>query len=217
MNTDSKATLPTQRRGSWYQRLFASMMAFGSDANQQFYNQYKRRLFSDLHGDVLEIGPGTGPNLPYYAHAVRWQGLEPNPAMFPYIRQEAQRLDISAQVHEGHAEHIDAADDSFDAVVCTLVLCSVADPQRTIQEIKRVLKPGGQFVFIEHVAAPATSNLRYLQHMIKPIWKPLSDGCHPDRETWATIQNAGFASVQLDHFRVKVPIVAPHIAGVAIK
>jgi ubiquinone/menaquinone biosynthesis C-methylase UbiE len=215
MTTTSHTALP--RRASRYQRLFARMMAAEQQARRQYYDARKRALLNNLHGDVLEIGPGAGANLPYYSRDVRWLGLEPNPAMFPYMQQEAQRLGMTIQLREGRAEQLDAADNSFNAVVSTLVLCSVPDPQRTIQEILRVLKTGGRFVFIEHVAAPRESGLRRRQRIVTPLWKRLGDGCHPDRETWAIIENAGFSSVQIDHFRLKVPIAGPHIAGYAVK
>ena len=205
------------RRASWYQRMFASALAAEQQTRHADYDSRKRALLGELHGDVLELGPGTGPNLAYYARDVRWLGLEPNPAMFPYLQQEAQRLGMAIQLGEGRAEQIDAADNSFDAVVATLLLCSVPDPRRTLQEIRRVLKAGGRFVFIEHVAAPRGSGLRRWQQILKPLWKPLSDGCHPDRETGATIESAGFSSVQLEQFRLAVPIAGPHIAGYAVK
>ncbi|MBI5958638.1 MAG: class I SAM-dependent methyltransferase [Chloroflexi bacterium] len=217
MTTRSDTTPTARRRASWYQRLFASMMATQQRTWFHYYDSRKRALLSDLHGDVLEIGPGTGSNLAYYARDVRWLGLEPNPAMFPYAQQEAQRLGMVIQLREGRAEQVDAADNSFSAVVSTLVLCSVPDPQRTLSEILRVLKPGGRFVFIEHVAAPRESGLRRRQRIMRPVWKIVSDGCHPDRETWVMIEKAGFSSVQIDHFRLKVPIAGPHISGYAVK
>lgn len=193
------------------------MTAAETRTRHHYYDSRKRALLGDLHGDVLEIGPGAGGNLAYYSPDVHWLGLEPNPAMFPYVQQEAERLGLTIQLREGRAEQLDAADNSFDAVVGTMVLCSIPDPQQTLQEIRRVLKVGGRFVFIEHVAAPRESRLRRFQRIVKPVWIMLSDGCHPDRETWVTIENAGFSSVQLDHFRLDVPIVGPHIAGFAVK
>ncbi|MBK8023502.1 MAG: class I SAM-dependent methyltransferase [Chloroflexi bacterium] len=210
------ATLP-RRRGSLYQRLFARAIASESSVNQGPYEDYRRALLADLHGDVLEIGPGTGPNLPYYSRDVRWIGLEPNPAMFPYVEREAARLGLTIDLREGAAEDLGVPDESLDAVVSTRVLCSVGDPHRALQEIRRALKPGGRFVFIEHVAAPRESALRRFQQIIKPIWRTVGDGCHPDRETWVAIQHAGFSHVHLEHFRVDFPIVGPHIAGVAVK
>lgn len=179
------------------------------------YDAHKRALLGDLRGDVLEIGPGTGPNLAYYPLGVRWLGLEPNPAMFPYLRREAQRLGMTIRLREGRTEQIDATDGSFDAVVGTLVLCSVSDPHRTLREILRVLKPGGRFVFIEHVAAPPGSGLRRLQRFLRPVWRAVSDGCHTDRETGAMIEGAGFRRVEIGSFRLDVPVVGQHIAGYA--
>jgi len=217
MTPTSNPTTPTPRRATWYQRLFAGAMAGGRQSREPQYVTHKRALFRDLHGEVLEIGPGAGPNLAYYPQDVRWTGIEPNPAMFPYIEKEAQRLGITIHLRDGTADAINAPDDHFDAVVSTLVFCSVPDPRHSLQEIRRVLKPGGRFVFIEHVAAPPDTLTRRLQRFVKPLWKPLADGCHPDRETWATIENAGFHQVHLEHFRLDFPIVAPHIAGYAVK
>src|SRR3712207_6005618 len=126
MTPESNPTVT--RRASWYQRLFASALAAEQQTRHADYDARKRALLGELRGDVLELGPGTGPNLAYYSRDVRWLGFEPNPAMFPYLQQEAQRLGMTIQLREGRAEQIEAADASFDAVVGTLVLCSVSDP-----------------------------------------------------------------------------------------
>lgn len=113
---------------------------------------------------------------------------------------------------------MDVEDNSIDAVVSTLVLCSVDSLAATLQEVLRVLKPGGRFFFLEHVAAPQGTGLRRLQHWVQPLWKTLGDGCRPDRETWVTLENAGFERVDYQHFRANVPaIVSPQIIGVATK
>jgi len=177
----------------------------------------KSGLLGELTGTVIEIGPGSGPNLRYYAKTVRWIGIEPNPYMRAYLRREAERVGVKAELREGTAEAMDCPGGSIDAVVSTLVLCSVPDLRDTLSEILRVLKPGGQFVFIEHVAAPPGSRLRKWQRRLRPWFHFLADGCSPDRETWRAIESAGFAEVRLEHFDGPVPIVRPHIAGVAIK
>lgn len=208
---------PSPKQTSWYKRLFAYMMANSSEEFNKLVEQRKRTLLGDLHGNILEIGPGTGPNLAYYASDIHWLGIEPNPAMFPYVQREAQRLGLNAELREGRSELLPVPDASIDAVVGTLVLCSVHNPAKTLQEIVRVLKPGGKFIFIEHVAAPRGTRLRRFQRFVRPLWSAFSDGCQPDRETWTTIEGAGFNRVQLDHFRLAEPIVAPHIAGFAVK
>jgi SAM-dependent methyltransferase len=215
MTLNSTPTPP--RPATWYQRFFAGAMARGRQRREPYYETRKRALFRDLHGDVLEIGPGAGPNLVYYPRDVRWTGMEPNPAMHPYLIEEARHLGMTIRLDSGTADAIPFPDNHFDAVVSTLVLCSVPDPRHTLQEIYRVLKPGGRFVFIEHVAAPPDTMTRRWQGFLKPLWKPLADGCHPDRETGATIESAGFREVKIEPFHLDFPIVGPHIAGYAVK
>jgi SAM-dependent methyltransferase len=178
---------------------------------------HKRELFSALEGTVLEIGPGAGVNLKYYLGSVRWIGIEPNPYMHPYIQREARRLGREIEVRLGSATSLGVADGSVDAVVSTLVLCSVKDPSAVVREILRVLKPGGKYVFVEHVAAPAGTWLRRIQDFIQPAWTFFADGCHPNRETWATLKEAGFARVDYQQFRAPAGLAAPHIAGEAVK
>lgn len=179
---------------------------------------YKQQIFNKLAGTVVEIGPGTGPNLRYYqVDRIRWIGIEPNPYMHPYLAVEAERSGLVPLICEGTAERLPFADDTIDNVVSTLVLCSVADQRCVFEEILRVLKPGGEFVFIEHVAAPHGTRLRQLQRRIKPVWKIFGDGCEPDRDTGNVIQAAGFRNVSFVNFKAPVPIASPQICGVATK
>ncbi len=208
---------PPPKRANPYKRLFAYMMSSASVTYDKMVADRKRALLGGLHGSVLEIGAGTAPNLSYYPADVNWIGIDPNPAMFPYAQKEAQRLGRQIELRSGQSEQLDMPDGSMDAIVSTLVICSVHDPHKTLQEIMRVLRPGGQFVFIEHVAAPAKSSLRSLQRLINPFWKLGADGCHLDRETWTVIEGAGFNQVNLDHFRIESPLISPHIAGFAVK
>lgn len=203
----------------WYQRLFAWMMAHATVQYEAEVGDRKRALFQEIQGTILEIGPGTGPNLAYYPRNSHWIGIEPNPYMDPYLQQEAARLGLNIDIRRGTAEHLAGiCDHSVDAVVSTLVLCSVENLAKTLQEVLRVLKPGGRFFFLEHVAAPPNTWLRRLQHWIRPLWKVLGDGCHPDRETWVALEQAGFERVEYQHFRAPVPaIVSPQIIGVAHK
>lgn len=214
-----KSSIKSQSQSSpgWYKSAFAWMMAHLSAEYEQAVSDRKHSLFATIHGDVLEIGPGTGPNLSYYPKDIHWIGIEPNPYMHPYLQKEAENLGLNIDIRTGTAEGIDAEDNSIDTVVSTLVLCSVPNLSATLQEILRILKPSGRFLFIEHVAAQKGTFLRQIQSGIKPIWKVLADGCNPDRETWIALENAGFASVNYEHFEVSVPLVSPHIMGVATK
>ena len=203
-----------------YQRIFAAMMAQADSEQDTLYGDRKRALFADLEGTVLEIGPGSGVNLRYYPAGIRWIGVEPNPHMHPYIHKKANTLNLDVTVLNDTAETmaIDAA--SVDAVVGTLVLCSVPDVNATLTEIQRVLRPGGRFYFIEHIAAPEGTFLRKAQRGIRPLWKLLADGCHPDRATHHLLDAAGFSDVRYEHFDVTaapVPITKPHIIGVATR
>lgn len=209
------------RRGSLRQRLFAWTTAH-QDNYETSMAARKRMLFGGLHGAILEIGPGAGSNLRYYPADVRWVGVEPNPFMHPYLLQSIRELRRPADhfhIDPGDSSgvHLPAEDESIDAAVSSLVLCSVAYPQDSLQEILRVLKPGGRFAFIEHVAAPRGTGLRAFQDFVQPLWTLVADGCHPNRETWQVIAQAGFEHVELEHFRFSGGLAGPHIAGTAVK
>ena len=107
--------------------------------------------------------------------------------------------------------------ESADAVIATAVLCSVEDQLKALQEIRRILKPGGQFVFMEHVAADRGTTLRRIQHSIQPLWSCLADGCHPARDTHDAIVQAGFEPISVERFRLPLGPIAPHIAGIAVR
>jgi SAM-dependent methyltransferase len=212
--SNPRASLPC---ASFAQRCHAALMARVSPRQDELVATWKARLLTPLRGTVLEIGPGTGPNLKYYDPSVTWIGIEPNPAMHPYLHAEAARLGRAVTLRAAQGDRLPADEASVDAVVSTLVLCSVADPVGMVREIRRVLKPGGQFLFVEHVAAPRSTQLRQWQRWLRPLWRRLGDGCHPDRETWVTLEQAGFAQVDIHHFTLPAFLVGPHIAGVAIK
>jgi SAM-dependent methyltransferase len=199
-----------------YHRFQVWLLSLVSGLHDRRVASHKRRLLTPLRGKVVEIGPGTGPNLSYFDKSIEWIGIEPNPVARPLLVEAADRLGIDAAVGEGTAEAIPIPGGTADAVVSTLVLCT-ATPDASLREIHRVLKPGGAFVFIEHVAAPRGSWLRRVQRLVRPLWKVAGGGCHPDRETWMAIEGAGFTSVEIERFSTGLPVVSPHIAGRAVK
>ena len=148
---------------------------------------------------VLEIGPGPGTNLAHLR-----------------LREEARKRGLALTLLPGRAEAIPLPGGSVDLVVATLVLCSVADPEKAIEEVHRVLRPGGAYLFLEHVAAPKRTPLRFLQEVATPFFAFFGDGCHPNRETLALIQ-ARFPRVEAEAFPLPLPVVAPHVAGLAFK
>jgi ubiquinone/menaquinone biosynthesis C-methylase UbiE len=196
-------------------RLFAWLVAHGTAAYEARMAGRKRRLLGGLGGLVVEIGPGAGVNLRYLPPGVTWVGVEPNPHMRPYLEEATRRAGVPLDLREGSAERLPLETASVDAVVATLVLCSVDDVAAALGEIRRVLKPGGRFVFIEHVAAAPGTLRRRLQRWVRPFWRAIGDGCHPDRETLRAIRAAGFDRVEAEEFRVPAGLVAPHVAGTA--
>ena len=176
----------------------------------------KRDLLGSLEGTIVEIGPGTGTNFRYYPRGVRWIGVEPNPYMHPYLRRAGNAAGIEVDVRQNQAETMDLADRFADVVVTTAVLCSVHDQARTLQEIRRVLKPGGQFVFLEHVGADRTTSLRKVQGLVRPFWRCIADGCDPARDTGEAIIGAGFKPIHFENFTLPLGPVATHIAGTAV-
>ena len=156
---------------------------------------------------MLEIGPGGGNNLAFLrpVHALDRHRAES--LLHDRLRARGERLGIDVDVRAATAEALPVADQSVDAVISSLVLCSVRDPEATLREVRRVLRPGGRFVFVEHVAAPHGTGLRFAQRAVRPVWRALSDGCHPDRDTGRLIEAAGFADVDLRRFTLPVPIM----------
>ncbi len=206
--------------GPLYQRFFARLLALGDGEQEALYGARKDALFAGLEGAVLEIGPGTGVNFAHYPPGLRWIGAEPNPHMHPYLRKKAAACGVEIDLRAASIEKLDLEDESVDAVVSTLVLCSVADVEKALAEIRRLLRPGGRFLFIEHVAAPRGTPRRCAQRLVKPLWRPLADGCRPDRETGRLIRAAGFAEVEMERFRpdgLAFTPITPHIIGTALR
>lgn len=175
----------------------------------------KRALFAEVQGTVVEIGPGTGVNFGFLPAGIRWIGIEPNACLYPRLLQAARGLGIESDIRGEGAEEMSVADSSADIVISTLVLCSVRNQRAALREIHRILKPGGRFVFLEHVAAERGTSLRKVQGCLKLLFHWLADGCCPLRDTADEIMSAGFSEVSIERFRLPLGPVAPHIAGVA--
>lgn len=202
---------------SLYQRLQAWALSLNNPIYDASLRSTKAELLSPLRGTVVELGPGTGNNLGIFDPTVRWVGVEPNRFLHGRLRETATRLAREVEILPASAERLPFDDASVDAVVATLVLCSVCDPPVTMREVLRVLRPGGRFTFVEHVAAARKSRLRFAQRLLRPVWCALGGGCHPDRDTATTIEQTGFARVELRRFTTPAGLLAPHIAGTAWK
>ncbi len=189
--------------------------------------EWRDALLSPLGGSILEIGAGTGANLGHYPRRLlRARGktaderlvlTEPDAHMLEHLRKRPETGEI--EIERASSDALPFPDESFDAVVSTLVLCSVPDVDRTLAEIRRVLKPGGALVFLEHVAADEASRRRRWQRRLEPLWSKLADGCHLTRETDKSIAKAGFMfeTLERESMRKSLPIVRPTVRGIARK
>jgi ubiquinone/menaquinone biosynthesis C-methylase UbiE len=183
-------------------------------AEQAGLSASRERLLAGLSGDVLEIGAGTGANLPCYGPAVTSLTLtEPQPPMLRRLERTAGEHRPSATVLRAPAEDLPFDDHSFDVAVSTLVLCGVDDQPRALRELRRVLRPGGQLVFFEHVRAgdPATARLQDRMNWLNRIVVC----CDCNRPTLDSMKTAGFTVAQLEHTVLpKAPkFVRPAILG----
>ncbi|MBX6354778.1 MAG: methyltransferase domain-containing protein [Micromonosporaceae bacterium] len=193
-------------------------MALATPADMTAYAGRKRELLGALTGTVLEIGAGAGANFVHFDRSIRWIGLEPDPRWHDQLDRAAAAHGNGSAVIGGRAEQIPLADNTVDAVVSTIVLCSVADQERVLAEVRRVLRPGGTFVFFEHVAAPGTWTRRLQRVRALCYSRRFDAGCDPSRETWRPIEAAGFRNVDLAWYarRIRFGVYNRYIAGQAI-
>ena len=153
--------------------------------------QVKQEAFTGLaDGTVVELGPGVGSNLAYLPVGSRLIAVEPNLAMHGALRRRAKATGITLDVISGGAESIPLPDESVDEMICTLVLCTMQDPHRVLAEVRRVLRPGGRFRFVEHVSA-AGSGRRVGPTCPTPPWAWVFEGCQLDRDTHRTSARPG--------------------------
>jgi len=180
----------------------------------------RRELLAGLSGRVIEMGAGNGLNFAHYpAEVEELIAIEPEPYLRARAMEAAQRALVTIQVREGSASRIPAEDCAFDAAVVSGVLCSVPDPEAALSELRRVLRRGGELRFYEHVRAGGSTRAFY-QDAVNLVWPRLMGGCHPNRDTTAAIERAGFSIASCRRFmfptRAYVSPVAPRILGVAL-
>ena len=177
---------------------------------------YRERTAGRATGDVLEIGGGTGANLPYYPAGARLTVVEPNPHMVRRLERRAARSGRQVTVLPDAGERLPFRDGSFDSVVTTLVLCMVRDLDQVVSEARRVLRPGGVFYFYEHVVADRGWR-RSLQNGLNPAWRFLTTGCNLNRDIAAAIGDGGFRHLEIEPFELAFggPLSLPNIVGSA--
>lgn len=153
----------------------------------------RAQLIPKAHGHVLEIGIGTGRNLPFYDQSklLRLTGLDPAEQMNPKAERRAREAGLEVELLTLSAEAIPAEGASYDTVVCTFTLCTIPDPIKALKEMRRVLKPGGELLFCEHGRSP-DENVQRWQDRLTPYWKPIAGGCHMNRDVGRMLSAGGF-------------------------
>jgi ubiquinone/menaquinone biosynthesis C-methylase UbiE len=183
----------------------------------------REELLTGLTGSVIEVGAGNGLNFAHYPQTVcTVLAVEPEPHLRGIAERSAETdARVPIKVVDGSAEQLPAEDGSFDAVVATLMLCSVADPAAALAEMRRVLRPGGELRFMEHVRADGPGYRRLQQLADATIWPTCFGGCHASRDAVTAIEAAGFTITDLTRYRLpdtRVPWpTAPHARGVAVR
>ncbi|NJP93620.1 class I SAM-dependent methyltransferase [Nonomuraea sp. FMUSA5-5] len=162
--------------------------------------EHRRRLLAGAEGRVIEIGAGNGRNFAHYGPGVtEVVAVEPDDVLRSLATAQAPSAPVPVSVVPGHAEALPSGDGAFDVVVVSLVLCSVPSQPRALAEAARVLRPGGELRFYEHVRSPNPA-LGLLEDLITPLWRLAAGGCHPNRNTLEAIRRAGFEVTECDTF-----------------
>lgn len=177
---------------------------------------HREYLADDIDGTVLDVGAGTGAMFPYFeavdGGSTGLYAIEPDPSMYRQARARAADHDLSISIDSASAEQLPYDDNSFDVVIASMVFCTIPDFEAALSEVSRVLKPGGEFRFLEHVRDDGWRER--LQSIVAPLWKRLAGGCHLTRRTGSLFAaDESFDIVEIDRFHLGVPPVRPFVRG----
>lgn len=202
---------PSEKGHRWFAALWDRISA---PMEKKDGTRIRPKIMGDAHGDVLEIGVGTGASFTYFPEDANVIAIEPDPHM---LERAYKRLagvgNANIQLRQAPAEMLPFDDDSFDHVVASLVFCSVKDQAKAFSEVRRVLRPDGTFRYWEHIRNDESRVWGTLQDLITPIWRWCGAGCHPNRRTLQAIEDAGFRIEWIERFRAAPG--TPEIYGVA--
>ncbi|MBK9432766.1 MAG: class I SAM-dependent methyltransferase [Sphingomonadales bacterium] len=186
------------RPSGWWDRVMVPKL-IGCACTQPQIMKSRSKIVPQADGDVFELGCGGGINMEFYdsARITSYSGLDPSPALLDRSRAAAQAKGLAADIRGGIGEAMPFGDASFDTVVCTFTLCSVDQQRQVLSEMRRVLRPGGKVLFLEHGRAPDASVQKW-QRRIEPIWKRIGGGCHLTRPISSAYEAAGFELTRVD-------------------
>ena len=194
-----------------YKRIFGAVYdRFMYSIENAHLSSRRNRLLAGLTGKVLEVGVGTGTNFEHYSTDIDLIGIEPSPYMLPRAEKKKEVLLFPNKITLlnigcGYPEMEKLIEpESLDAVVCTLVLCTIPDPSRALKNFKKWLKPGGKLVILEHIRSHNPSRGK-IQDILNPAWKKVADGCHLNRPTDLLLAESGLQLVREDRFRIGIP------------
>ena len=203
---------------SFFAKYYDQMTA---ESEEACLKGWRETLLEPVQGIVLEVGVGTGKNLPFYTTAVsKLILLEPNAGMRKQLHNKLENYPhLAPEIISSPLEQLAIPDQAVDFVVSTLVLCSVSNLQAALKQIYRVLKPGGKFLYIEHVAAENKPQRLKWQNRLNPLWKRLAGNCHLNRYTQQAIEEVGFqsAGITRESMRKALPILRPTVRGTAVR
>ncbi|XP_036387748.1 methyltransferase-like protein 7A [Megalops cyprinoides] len=214
---------------SLYKRVFPFMVYKISINYNKKMHFKKKELFSNLSEfagpdgrlKLLEIGCGSGANFEYYPSGCKIICTDPNPHFETYLQKSLAANDhlVFEKFIVASGEDLGAVrDNSVDVVVCTLVLCSVNNTKRVLEEAHRLLRPGGALYFMEHVVSDPSTWTHFFQHVLQPLWYYFGDGCEVTRMTWKDLEASKFSDLKLRHIEAPlIFIIKPHILGYAVK
>jgi len=202
INATPAATTETERVRSIYDRLARRYDRLIGIAERLLFTGGRKWACEQAHGDVLEVAIGTGRNLAYYPAGVSLTGVDVSGRMLEFATKRAGDLDLDIALTRGDAQQLDFPDSSFDTVVATLTLCSIPDDAAAVQEMARVLRPGGQLRLLDHVASP-NRIVRSLQRLLDPLMVRL-EGDHLLRRPEASVLAAGLTITQLRRSKVGI-------------
>ncbi|MCZ7416496.1 MULTISPECIES: class I SAM-dependent methyltransferase [unclassified Streptomyces] len=209
----------TQTSRPVFSRFYARLA--GPGLERAGAGEQRDRMLAGLRGEVIELGAGNGLNFPHYpADVTRVVAVEPERHLREMAERAAGAVSAPIEVVAGSAEALPYPDGSFDAAVASLVLCSVPEPWAALRELRRVLRPGGELRFFEHVRAASAGERRLQDVLDSTFWPRLMGGCHTGRDTAGAIEAAGFTVTELHRFRFPETGVlfptADHVRGTAV-